>query len=211
MTTTVEITVKFPKGYIADPYWPALNKLIDIQKKSGMNRAKSDANRRKALEEYLKREEMTLADYEKLEAESEQPFYFDKYGNIIIPELHVFGFLVNTCHVARAATRPCEPEQVRSRFVCSPWLTDKRKADDVWERFVTVSAGTGAKLSNQRGFRRSAYIADFTAVGAIKFDSQYVEPKTLRNALEYGGSDVGIGASRKMGWGRFDLVSFEEQ
>jgi hypothetical protein len=208
-TVTYEISAKFGRGYIADPYWPALHNLINIQKKSGMNRAKSDANRRKALEEYLQREGMTFEDFEALEKQATQPFYRNA-SDIIIPELHVTSFLVATCDEARAATRPCQPNQVRSRFICSAWHTGKREADGIWERFATVTSGTGQTLSNQRGFRRSLYISDFTATGTITFDLEFVEPKALRNALDWGGKFVGIGASRKMGWGRFELTGFKE-
>jgi hypothetical protein len=35
-----------------------------------------------------------------------------------------------------------------------------------------------------------------------------VRPDVLQKALEWGGRTIGIGASRKMGWGRFSLVGF---
>jgi len=206
---TVSIAVYFQRGYIADPYWPARAKLIDVQKQSGMNRAKSDANRNKALEEYLRRNGMTLDDYRALEAEASRPFYMNGDGTIEIPELHVYGMLVAANDEARAATKCCDPDQVRSRFEVTTWATDRQKADGVWERFAQVSAGTGQKLSNQRGFRRSSYISDFTATGTIRFAPEYVKPDALRNLLEFAGEHVGIGASRKMGWGRFKLVGFD--
>jgi len=206
---TYEITCRFDRGYIADPYWPARARLIDIQKNSGMNRAKSTANRRKALEEYLRAAGMTLADYEALERQANEPFYRGHNGVIVIPELHVMSFLVATCDEARAAQRPCPPEQVRSRFIVSEWSTGKVGPDGVWERFATVASGTGAKLSNQRGLRTSPFISNFSATGAISFDPDYVDPKTLKSALEWGGAFVGIGASRKMGWGRFTVIGFD--
>ena len=70
------------------------DKLITITKKSGMNRAKSEGNRRKALEEYLTRESMTLDDYNRLEAQAKEPFYRNGDGSIVIPELHVISHLV---------------------------------------------------------------------------------------------------------------------
>ena len=130
---------------------------------------------------------------------------------LIAAALVVFAFEVVWSNSMFTATiQALIPDQVRSRFICSPWSTGKTAADGVWERFATVSAGTGAKLSNQRGLRKSQYIANFTAEGTIEFDKEFVEPKTLKNAIEWGGKFVGIGASRKMGWGRFELVNFEE-
>jgi hypothetical protein len=207
---TFNLSLHFAKGYIGDPYWPELEKLINIQKQSGMNRARSTANRRKALEEYLGSIGMSLADYEALERKAKEPFYKDG-DEIIIPELHVTSFLVATCDEARSATRPCEPNQVRSRFIVTPWRTGKTKADGIWSRFAVVAGGGGQKLSNQRGLRESAYIADFAATGRISFDPDFVDAATLRRAIEWGGAFVGIGASRKMGWGRFELKEFAQQ
>lgn len=203
---TLQITATFDKGYIADPYWPQRDRLINIQKESGMNRARSTANRRKALEDYLTPRGMSLADYERIEREASEPFYRNKEGRIVIPENHVMSFLVATCDEARAANRPCQPNQVRSRFIVTPWDTEKTERDGVWERFATVSAGTGAKLSNQRGLRSSQYIEKFSAVGTISFDDSFVKSETLCRAIEWGGAFVGIGASRKMGWGRFTVA-----
>jgi hypothetical protein len=204
---TANCTFRFDRGYVADPYWPERSRLIDIQKESGLNRARSDANRRKALEEYLKRKGMTLADYEELERRSNRPFYTNG-ADIIIPSAQVLSFLVATCDQARSATRPCDPDQVRSRFAASDFHTGKKQADGIYERFATVTSGTGSKLSNQRGLRRSAFIEKFEAKGELTFDSGFVDPATLKNALEWGGLFVGIGASRKMGWGRFVLSEF---
>lgn len=206
--TTYDIAVQFERGYIADPYWPEIAKVINIGKESGMNRAKSPANRRKALEEHLRATGMTLDQYDALVALSARPFYTDDSGAIVIPENHVMSFLVATCDEARSAQRPCNPEQVRSRFIVTPWETGKDKEDGVWERFATVSSGTGQKLSNQRGLRSSKFISKFTARGQITFEPDYVNPDTLRNAIAWGGQFVGIGASRKMGWGRFALTEF---
>jgi hypothetical protein len=91
----------------------------------------------------------------------------------------------------------------------TPWKTGKLKADGVWERFVNVTGGTGQKLSNQRGFRRSFYIENFTATGEISFNPSFVKPDILRSLIEFGGANVGVGACRKMGWGRFVLVEME--
>lgn len=208
-TKTQSLAVKayFEKGYIAHPYWPEMAKLIDIQKSSGVNRAKSDKNRREALEQYLKSKSMTLADYEKLMKQAAEPFYRKNGGvsEIVIPVNQVLSFLVAANDEARSRTRCCEPDQVRSRFTVTPWTTGKSKSDGTWERFVTVTAGTGAKLSNQRGFRSNEYISDFTAEGTISFNPDFVSPDALKALIIWGGENVGLGACRKMGWGRFEL------
>lgn len=206
---TYKIECYFPRGYIADPYWPAREKVINIQKSSGLNRARSEAARRKALEEFLRSKEMKLDEYLELEKQAARPFYTNN-KHIIIPELHVMSFLVATVSEARSAMRPCEPEQVRSRFIVTDWTTGKSKPDGVWSRFAVVHLGTGQKASNQRGLRESQYIEKFTAAGMISLDENFIDPATLQSAIDWGGKFVGIGASRKMGWGRFDLKQFEQ-
>jgi hypothetical protein len=153
---------------------------------------------------------MTLADFNRLEVLARRPFHTNDDGAIVIPTERVLSFLVATCAMARAAMRPCDSEQVRARFECSPWVTDKTQPDGVWSRFVTVTSGTGGKLSNQRGLREDPFIENVTAAGTLACNPDFVNVKTLRNAVEWGGEMVGIGASRKMGWGRFVVEKFAE-
>ena len=205
-----EIKTHFPGRYIGNPYWPEMFRLIEITKESGMNRARASQNRRKALEEFLRSRGMTMADFEQLERDARRPFHTGQDGQIIIPAERVLSFLVATTDTARAAMRPCANEQVRSRFEVTDWLTGKYKSDGVWSRFATVSSGTGAKLSNQRGLREDHFIEDFSARGEITCDPKFVNVDVLRNALEWGGQFVGIGAARKMGAGRFTVQEFKQ-
>jgi hypothetical protein len=205
------IEVAFPEGpecgYVGHPYTPDMYRYIEITKLSGMNRARSTANRRKALEEHLNQIGMTLADFEELERRSKIAFTYED-GFIVIPAHHVQSFLVATCDEIRSASRPSPPEQVRSRIRVTGWRTDKTEPDGNWERFALVATGTGAKLSNQRAFRTNAYITGFKARGEMSINADFVDPKTLEAAIRWGGENVGVGASRKMGWGRFSLEAF---
>lgn len=214
--TEIELYIEL-QSYIADPYWPEREELINVQKSSGMNRARSTANRRKALEEHLKSVGMTLRQYEALEERASRPFYARDDGTIYIPRRQVTAMLVATCDTMRAAQRPCAPADVRSAVLLSEWVTNRNVSDaQTWERFAVVSSGTGAKLSNQRGLRRSLFIGaeppdectptgPVEARGTVSVDDSMVEPKVLVKALEYAGRGIGIGASRKMGWGRFTV------
>lgn len=203
-----QVTIAGTAPYIGNHYWPEMYRLIEITKNSGMNRARTQANRRKALEEYLSLNGMTLEQFNNLEVKAKRPFFME--GDMIaIPEERMLSFLVATCDTLRSAQRPCQPDQVRSRFECSHFITDKKEPDGIWSRFVTVTAGTGNKLSNQRGLREDPYIEHWTATGTIKFDPDFVKPDVLKNALILGGSNIGIGAARKMGRGRFALVRFD--
>lgn len=206
---TYDLALDFTSPYIAHPYWPEMYQCIEITKKSGMNRAKSEANRRKALEEYLRANGMTLAEFEALEALSKRPFHTAPSGEIIIPRESIMAFLVAANDEARAAFKACPPEQVWTRIAVTDMKTGKHELDGIWRRFATVNLGTGAKASNQRGLRENAYISDFTATGALSIDEEQVDPKTLENLIRWAGQFVGIGASRKMGKGRFELRRFE--
>lgn len=209
------------QSYIGDPFWPEMATLVNIQKDSGMNRARATANKRKALEEYLRAENMTLDDYDELERLSARPFHLSEDGTILVPKIHVDGMLVAMCDTARSAMRPCPPDMVRTVLRASAWTTTV-KADEalVWERYAVVTGGTGAKLSNQRGLRRNQYVgakppgdcrptAEVRAEGTLAINAEMVRPEVLHRALEWAGEWVGIGASRKMGWGRFVVAGFE--
>ena len=65
---TMTMTIAFPRGYIAHPYWVEREKVINITKSSGMNRAKSDANKESALRTYLDTIEMSKANFDELSA-----------------------------------------------------------------------------------------------------------------------------------------------
>lgn len=206
---TYEIDLHFEQRFIGHPYWPEMNSVINIQKSSGMNRARSEANRRKALEEHLRQNDMTLADYEELVKLSQRPFHVNSKGRIFIPSSQFLSFMYSVCDEARSAYRPCNPDQVRARFLVSDFVTNRKKPDGVWERYAEVRLGSGQKASNQRALRSNSYIENFVATGTIEFDEQTVDPATVQNALLWGGKFVGIGASRKMGHGRYRLARFE--
>lgn len=208
---TFSLTCRFDRGYIAEPYWPEMYQVIQITKLSGMSRAKSTANARKALEEHLRQNGMTLDDFEALKARAQRPFHTSADGEIVLPPDQIGAFLVATTMQLRAASRPCDPREVRVRIAPSAWRTGKHAPDGIYRRFATVTAGTGAKLSNQRGLRESSYIEKFDARGTLTIDEQFVRPETLRQAVEHGGQFVGIGAARKMGWGRFTLIDWREE
>ena len=73
--------------------------------------------------------------------------------------------------------------------------TAKTAPDGVWERFATVTSGTGQKLSNQRALRADPYIEDTDATGVIGIDETAIRPEVLWKALTWAGVHVGIGAA----------------
>jgi hypothetical protein len=208
------------QSYIAHPYWPEREQVINITKESGMQRARSDANRRKALEEYLRSKNMTVADWDALNVLADRQFYTNgDETTIVVPKKHVISMLVSVCTQARAAFKPCAPDVARIALRASEWKTNVTIHDaHSWERFAVVSSGTGAKLSNQRGYRKNLFVGanppdgeptiPVVCTGTIEIDEEMVKPDVLQNALDWGGIFVGIGASRKMGWGRWNVEEF---
>lgn len=215
---SLEITLRFGQpGYIADPYHAERFKLIEIQKQSGMMRTRSEANRRRALEDHLRANGMTLADYQELERAASRPFFTAPTPSpppsptppstptptIIIPSDRLLSCLVNANDVAPARRRI---PNLRCAIRATDFVTNRHEPDGVWERFAVVTGAQG-KLSNQRAMRRNAFIRDFTATGTLSHDPEMVKPDTILELLRFAGLNVGIGASRKMGWGRFEVTA----
>jgi len=205
----IQFALHFDKGYIAHPYWPEQERLINILKESGAKRVRSQERAEKALRDYLGSKGMTLDDYRKLEDLANRPFY-TRNGKapggeiIIISEHQVYGMLAAGCSLASSSLRIARPEQVRSVLISNDWETGKTEADGVWERFVVVTGGQG-KLSNQRALRSNPYIENFNASGELKFSEEILRPEKVKDFIAFCGAEVGIGASRKLGWGRFTI------
>jgi hypothetical protein len=205
----ISVILRFPKGYIADPYWPAREKAINIEKESGTNRARSMERRQRALQDYLQANGMTLADYQQLKAEASRPFYAED-GYIIIPAHQLYGALAQGAALASRSIAVARPETIRTVLRVSDFTTPKQGPDGVWERFVPVKAGPGNKLSNQRALRSNAYIEDFEAQGELHFSTDILQPQKVKDFLRFVGQEIGVGASRKMDWGRFTIEEWRE-
>lgn len=200
---TLKLNLQFAKpGYIEHPYWPEMYERIEIDKKSGVNRARTDANRRRALEAYLSEINMTLDQYKALCDAANKPFHTYENGNIYIPADKVIACLVHANNVAPAKNRI---PNLRTALNASDFVTSKTEPDGEWKRFAVVNLGNGAKASNQRGFRSNAYISNFNAVGTIQVEPVMVDPEAVNNLLRFAGRVAGIGACKKMGWGRFTV------
>lgn len=217
---TYRIELYFGKGLIEHPYWPERERLINIQKESGTKRARSEERRISVLKDYLAAHDMTLEEYEALEEKADRQFYLwrdvlnasemngHQPDEIVIPAHQLYGCLAQAASLASSALRIAPADQLRTVLRISDLATGKTVKDGTWERFVTVTSGTGAKLSNQRALRSNDYIEEVTAKGTLSFlDS--IDAEKMQRFLEFAGREVGCGASRKMGWGRFDLRRFE--
>jgi hypothetical protein len=213
---SISVVLHFPKGYIGHPYWPERERLITIQKESGVNRARSLDKREKTLRAYLASKTMTMDDYRALEARAGREFYTvadvddapaAPPDEIVIPSHHLHGMMGQAADMAPASVRLARPEQIRNLVVWQSLRTGQTKPNRTWERFVTVKSGTGQTLSNQRGLRVNQYLEDVTARGALTVVNPEHAAKA-RQFIEWAGEEIGVGASRKLGWGRFTIIEW---
>lgn len=210
-TSKMNVTLHMA-SYIAHPYWPEIEKSINIRKESGVSRARTQERREAALSQYLSAHSITPEQFQALEDKAKDQFYRRKDleeqprnpEEIMIPAHQLFGMLVAGTQSLTKALRPCTAENIRSVLFISEFSTGRTEPDGVWSRFVVVKAGPGNKLSNQRALRENEYLKHFDATGTIEY-TDAVERAKLTNLLKHCGENIGIGASRKMGWGRFTV------
>lgn len=196
-------------SYIADPYWPELEEKITLEKKSGMNFQRSDAKRDATLLAYLEQQGMTMDDYRALAEKAARPWYRiddeDASSEIVIPRHQMSGALVQTCKVSPSSViKKSWAENLRSMLRISPMCTGKVKADRVWKRYVK------GDQSNQRRLHSNEVIESFAAAGSVSFDPDVLKPATVEALFRYVLVHVGIGACRKMGFGRGSLAELTE-
>lgn len=196
------------ESYIADPYWPEVEEKITLEKKSGMNFQRSDAKRDATLLAYLEQQGLTMEDYRALAEKAARPWYRlddeDQTSEIVIPRHQLSGALVQTCKVSPSSViKRAWTENLRSMLRAEPLRTDKTEADRVWKRYVK------GDQSNQRRLETDEVIEDFTASGQCHFDPDILKPKTVEALFRYTLVHVGIGACRKMAFGRGCLETLE--
>lgn len=201
-----DVTLKMEQ-YIAAPYWPELDDKVNIEKKSGVNRARTEANRKKALDAYLDKIGMTDAEYDTLCKKAQRKWYRidddDEASPIIIPRHQLAGALVQAIKTAPAAVRGrYRADSFRHVVRVSDFVTEKVKADGVFDRFVLL------ENSNQRNRQRHDFIKDFTATGTLNVPLD-TDEKELKSVVTWALTQCGVGSSRKMGYGRGVIEAFE--
>lgn len=216
-TVTCRATIVFdgPNGYICDAYTPAMGKLITITKKSGISRCRSEKTRKAALEAYLEKISMSLAEFRQLEADAKDSWDGHRVDKMlcITPERWL-SHLSAVAYFQPRSQRFCDPDNVRTAVQCPKSLIfapGKVKEDGVFERLVQPKDGTGKPLSNERILAKSGYVRDVSCDIEMAVDTDFVEPEAIAQAMIWGGQRVGVGAARKMGFGRYRVTKFEYQ
>lgn len=196
------------KSYIAHPYWDVRNRVIDIEKKSGVNRQRSEEKRQAALKAECEKQGITLADYEQLKIEAAEQWYRRDDRRIYIPRHQLAGAIVQTIGQSPKALRGLfTKDNFRALVEISDFETELTEPSGVFTRFVKLEG------SNQRSIQSNEYIGvyldkgePFDAVGQIVCDAKQVS--TVKSLLTAAVTQVGVGAARKMGFGR-GTVSFD--
>ena len=199
-------------NYIAHPFWPARNRVIEIEKKSGVNRQKSDDKRQAALKAECQRQGYTLEQYEQFKREAAEQWYRTngRGSAIIIPRHQLAGAVVQTIATAPKALRgPFDKDNFRALIQIGDFATTLTVASGVFGRFVKLEG------SNQRSWQENEYVgryldtgAPFDASGVITIpDAKQVD--TVKAILTQAVEAIGVGAARKMGFGRGKIAQWK--
>ena len=209
--TTLNVVFEM-QNYIAHPFWPAKNTCIEIEKKSGVNRLKNEEKREAALKAECKRQGITYKQYQALQKEAAEEWYRRPDRTIYIPRHQIAGALVQLIGSSPVALRgKFDKDNFRALVQVSDFETTLKGPTGVFERFVKRES------SNQRSFQKNEYIGTyldkgkpFTAKGTIGVTGEKEAEKeieTIKALLSAVLEKTGIGAARKMGFGR-GKVSF---
>ena len=205
--TTLHVTFEM-LNYIAHPFWPAKNTCIEIEKKSGVNRLKNEDKREAALKAECERQGITYKQYHALQKEATEEWYRRPDRTIYIPRHQIAGGLVQLIGSSPVALRgKFDKDNFRALVQVSDFDTTLKEPSGVFERFVKLES------SNQRSFQKNEYIGTylekgkpFAAKGTIGVTGEK-QIETIKALLSAVLEQTGIGAARKMGFGR-GKVSF---
>jgi len=205
----VRVTLRLT-NYIANPYWPQKNRVIEIEKKSGVARQRSEDKRIAALKSECSRQGLTYEDYLRLKREAEEQWYRSKTdGTIIIPRHQLAGAVVQAIGQSPKALRgPFTVDNFRALVGVGDFTTGLKEATGKFERFVKLEG------SNQRSFQSNEFIGQyldqgepFEAVGYLTVPDDKTE-RYVKDLLNVAVTTIGIGACRKMGFGRGVIKSW---
>lgn len=195
-----QITLQM-QSYIAHPFWPARNICIEVEKKSGVNRQKSEDKRIAALKAECQKQGITYEQYLEYRKQAAEEWY-RKGPDIMIPRHQMAGALVQAIAGAPKALRGLfSKDNFRALVQIGDFVTDRRERSGVFDRFVKLEG------SNQRSRQANEYIGvyldegePFTASGIIVCEEKQAE--TVKSLLAEAVQNIGVGAARKMGFGR---------
>jgi hypothetical protein len=206
--TRVEVRLHFSEpGYIALPYWPARNTLINIMK--NVHPKLGDTKKVAAIRAACEKEGISEEQFRQIIVDADRPFHTvnGRGSEIIIPE-RIFQSFLNHCSMQAPKAVPRITEKgltfigVKVEGGCLH--TGKNAPDGSFDRFVKNQE------SNQRQWASSPYIQNFAAAGVMKVDGEVIAADKLLKLVEWGAKWVGIGSARPQGYGRFSVEEWNE-
>jgi len=203
-TLTIEVAME---SYIAHPYWPERERVIQIELHSHVKMLKSDDKKAAAIKGQLEKDGLTLEDFEELKRKAAREWYRldcdDSNTEIIIPRHQVAGALVETINrTPKAVNGGYNADSFRHVVRIADFHTGKTKADGTYSRYVKLDT------SNKRSLQENEFIEKFLATGSISVSTD-AKADVLKRLFAYAFDEVGVGAARKMGYGRGRLVKCE--
>lgn len=182
-------------SYIAEPFWPELSEVIGIQKL--ISPKLGEEKKVAALKAILEKKGLTMADYANLQERAARKWYRNDDGAIIIPRHQIAGALVQTVKNAPAAIRgKFHKDSFRNYVRVSDFLTNKKEKDELFDRYVSNFPKT-----NERRRTISEVVTNVACQGVVSLADIY-KVEDFERIMRVSISDVGIGACRKMGYGR---------
>jgi hypothetical protein len=206
--TRIEVSLHFGEpGYIALPYWPARDMLINIMKP--VHPKLGDTKKAAAVRASCEKLGVTQEQYEQILIDAVRPFHTvnGAGSEIIIPE-RIFQSFLNHSSMEAPKVVPRITEKgmtfigVKVDGAC--FHTGKKAPDGSFDRFVKN------QQSNQRQLTSSPYIRDFMATAVLKVDGEVIAADKLKKLVEWGGKWIGIGSARAQGYGRFSVAAWQE-
>lgn len=192
------------KNHISHPYWAEKELTIRIEKDSGCNRLKSPEKKVSAIKAQCDIVGISYESYLDAVKAAKAQWYMQN-GKIYIPRHQIHGALVQAVGLAPKALRGVfTKDNFRAMVQISDFVSNKTSPDGIYTRYVKDA------VSNMRRLTQNEYVGEYLDKGApVEFkgticcdDNKLENVKRLMTEVV---TNIGIGACRKMGWGRGEV------
>lgn len=191
----LRITIQLER-YIAHPYPPEKTLVINMAKETKYAML-GEAKRAKALAAWLAKKGISQAEWSRIQEESQKQWHKNGEGKIIIPAGRFLSALAATIdNNPKNARCGFDLQNTRGKIKATDFVCEKTEADGVFTRPVRLDK------SNQRSEQSNEYIVNAVFVGELDVPIMPNKVDDFSRILSTMVEDTGIGAARKMGYGR---------
>lgn len=186
-------------NYLSNPYWTEKGRVITIMTQSGTNKQRTNEKREQALTAWLQKIGMTKEAFDILQQYGNREWHLNGQGCIVLPRHQICGGLVQTVRTQPKALRGAyDEDSFRAVVQVSDFVTDRKPVDaKIYSREVCPDP----RKSTQRQHQEHPYLENFDAYGHVIVRAGQ-KLGDLGRIMEHTINTVGIGAARKMGYGR---------